>query len=176
MVLLLLSSLVGVSLFAFISSVLISRWSNPEKSLYWCFLNAALTPLRMLRLGPYREGSAVTIESAMKYAMKNTKLTDFGDVTFVSSYNSMLQTDVHKSLRLTNLGYVMYRLELNMSMCRRARLIEYLKRFPEVLRIPLTSPVFVLGLPRTGTTLTVTATPTTRVPCLQPCLATAVYA
>lgn len=153
MVLLLLSSLVGVSLFAFISSVLISRWSNPEKSLYWCFLNAALTPLRMLRLGPYREGSAVTIESAMKYAMKNTKLTDFGDVTFVSSYNSMLQTDVHKSLRLTNLGYVMYRLELNMSMCRRARLIEYLKRFPEVLRIPLTSPVFVLGLPRTGTTL-----------------------
>jgi len=48
MVLLLLSSLVGVSLFAFISSVLIGRWSNPEKSLYWYFLNAALTPLRML--------------------------------------------------------------------------------------------------------------------------------
>ena len=152
-VLVVLSSLVGVALFAFISSVFISRWSNPEKTLYWCFLNAALTPLRMLRLGPYKEGTTVTIESAMKYAMKKTKLTDFGDTTFVSSYNLMVQTDAHKALRLTNLGYVMYRSELNLSMCRRALLIDYLKSCPEVLRIPVTSPVFVLGLPRTGTTL-----------------------
>lgn len=146
-----LSSVVGVALSTFIASVLISRWSNPEKTLYWCFLNAALSPLRILRLGPYK--GAVTIESAMKYAMKKTKLTDFGDTTFVSSYNLMVQTDAHKTMRLTNLGYVMYRLELNLSMCRRAMLIDYLKRFPEVLRIPVTSPVFVLGLPRTGTTL-----------------------
>jgi len=131
---------------------LFSRWNNPEKSLLWCFLNTILSPLRMLRLGPFRDGK-VTLDSAMRYAMNQTKLTDFGDTMFVASYNLMMETEAHKSLRLTNLGYVMYRSELNLSMYRRVKLIDYLKHFPEVLRVPVTSPVFVMGLPRTGTTL-----------------------
>ena len=44
------------------------------------------------------------------------------------------------------LGYVMYRLELFMSMTRRLKFIDYLKSVPEVLNIPVPSPVFVLGL------------------------------
>lgn len=39
-----------------------------------------------------------------------------------------------------------------MGWVRRLKLIEYLKKAPQVKQIPVRSPVFVMGLPRTGTT------------------------
>ena len=32
-------------------------------------------------------------------------------------------------------------------------MIRYLKQYPDILKVPVVSPVFVMGLPRTGTTL-----------------------
>ncbi len=145
--------LVGVlgPLFLFIFFVLQRKQKYPEKSLFNSFLNIALTPLRALKYGPFKQGK-ISLEKAMKYAVKKTKLTDFGDMTFADSYNTIDNTATHKSLILTNLGYIMARLELNNSMVRRLQLIQYLKDVPEVTKIPVPSPVFVLGLPRTGTT------------------------
>ncbi|KAJ1432312.1 P-loop containing nucleoside triphosphate hydrolase protein [Ochromonadaceae sp. CCMP2298] len=123
----------------------------PEKTMFYCFLNACLTPLRVFKLGPFKHGM-VTIEKAMKYAMKKTKLQDFGDLTFVDSYAQMMSTANFKSLKLTNMGQLIFGIELNMSMCRRLTFIQYLKDVPAVEKVPVPSPVFVMGLPRTGTT------------------------
>lgn len=123
----------------------------PEKSLYNSFLNVILTPLRLMKLGPFKQGR-ISIDKAMKYAMKKTKLTDFGNPNFAESYSLILDTPTHKSMKFSNLGYIMNRLELNLSMIRRLKMLQYLKEMPEILNIPVRSPVFVFGLPRTGTT------------------------
>lgn len=39
------------------------------------------------------------------------------------------------------------------ALARRMRMSDYLKSFPEVLETPVTRPLFVLGMPRTGTTV-----------------------
>jgi hypothetical protein len=130
----------------------LQRYSKyPEKSLFNSFLNIALSPLRVLRYGPFKQGK-INLDKAMKYAMRKTKLNDFGDMTFAESYATIDNTGTHKSLILTNLGYIMARLELNNSMIRRLQLLQFLKEVPAVHMVAVPSPVFVLGLPRTGTT------------------------
>lgn len=128
-----------------------AKLTYPEKSMFYCFLNTFLLPLRLFKLGPYRHGT-VTLEKAMKYAMKKTKLQDFGPTTFTDSYAVIANTETHKSLKLTNVGHIQYRLELNMSMCRRLKFIQYLKDVPAVANVKVPTPVFVMGLPRCGTT------------------------
>ena len=123
----------------------------PEKSFYNNFLNVVLTPMRIFRLGPFKQGS-ITLEKAMKYAMKKTKLSDFDGTTFVKNYEVVLNTPEFKQLELTNIGYFSYRIEMNMTMVRRLKLVDYLKRNAEVNKVPIRAPVFVLGMPRTGTT------------------------
>ena len=128
-----------------------SKLDYPEKSLFYCFLNSCMFPLRLLSLGPYSEGT-VTLDKAMKYAMEKTKLSDFGDMMFANSYALITESPSHQALKLTNLGHIMYRLELNMSMCRRLKFINYLKEVPAITNVRVPTPVFVMGLPRTGTT------------------------
>lgn len=150
-------ALLGLSI-TFILSILVliltilRKKRYPEKSFYNNFLNVALTPMRTFRLGPFKQGNNITLEKAIKYAIRKTKLNDLGDSTFMKNYSVILDTPAHKSLKLTNLGYIMYRLEMNMTMVRRLKLIEYLKQNPSIKDIPVRSPVFVMGMPRTGTT------------------------
>jgi hypothetical protein len=151
MVLLWVAALLAIPAVAFGLIVLKSKLDYPEKSLFYCFLNACMFPLRLLKLGPFKHGK-VTLEKAMKYAMKKTKLQDFGSTTFTDSYALMTNAPAHRALKLTNLGHIMYRLELNMSMCRRLKFIQYLKDVPAVKDVKVPTPVFVMGLPRTGTT------------------------
>lgn len=123
----------------------------PEKSYRACLLNISLTPLRYFRIGDFKHGT-ITLEKAMKYAVKKTKLTDFGGSDFIANYQTVIDCPAHKKLQLTNIGYIMYRIEMNMTMVRRLKFIQYLKDVPEVKEIPIRSPVFVMGLPRSGTT------------------------
>jgi hypothetical protein len=92
------------------------------------------------------------IEHSLNYAMKKTKLTDFGDTNFIKSYTKIMTSSVQKAEQYTNLGYVASKIELGMGWVRRLKLIEYFKKNPDVASVPIRSPVFVMGLPRTGTT------------------------
>lgn len=130
---------------------LLRKRHYPEKSLKNCAINVALTPLRVFRLQQFKHGT-ITLEKAIKYALRKTKLEDFGSQDFVNNYASVLNTSEHKKLALTNIGYMTYRLEMNMTMVRRLKFLQYLKEVPAVTQVPVRSPVFVLGLPRTGTT------------------------
>jgi hypothetical protein len=122
----------------------------PEKSFKNNLYNVLLAPLRIFRIGPYK--GKISIENSMKYAVKKAKLTDFGDTRFIDAYKVIEKSSIHKKLRLSNLGYISHSLEMNETMVRRLKMVEYLKKHPEVLRVPVREPVFVVGLPRTGTT------------------------
>jgi hypothetical protein len=141
-----LTPIVVVGLLTFIRSL-----HYPEKTWFHSFLCVVLAPMRMFKLGPFKHGK-LSLEKAMKHASRKTKLDDFGDLSFLDSYNAIFSTETHKKLKLTNIGYIMYQIELNQTMYRRLTFIKYLKDVPEVLNVPVRSPVFVLGLPRTGTT------------------------
>src|ERR1700739_757449 len=84
----------------------------PEKTLYNCFLNVCLTPLRLFKIGPFKQGK-LTLEKAMKHAVKKTGFNDFGDLTFLDAYKAIFDTPTHRQLKLTNIGYIMYQIELN---------------------------------------------------------------
>lgn len=124
---------------------------NPEKTFLWNFINTSLSPIRFLGLGPFKHGP-LTMDNAIKGAMKKTKLSDFGSTDFVKNYNKIMESDFHKTQKLSNLGYASAQIEFNMTFVRRLKFIQYLKEFPDVLKTPVRSPVFVMGLPRTGTT------------------------
>lgn len=81
----------------------------------------------------------------MRHAVKKTKLKDFGDLGFADCYSRLHNSSVHRLEKYSNLGFISARMELNMTMSRRLRLIEYLKVYPDVLNTPVRSPVFVLG-------------------------------
>ena len=146
-ILLIVAAIIGTLLL-----LIIKRKINyPEKSYLYCFLNAILAPLRLLKLGPYSI-SANDLDAFMKRATKMTKLTDFGGTEFVYSYKLLLDTDYHKSLVYSNLGYIAAQLDVIFVLVARLRKTQYIKENPGILNVPVREPVFVMGLPRTGTT------------------------
>jgi hypothetical protein len=124
---------------------------NPEKSYVIALLNTLFIPMRALNLGPFAMGK-VTLEKSMEVAMKETGLKDFGDLSFVDSYKKISTLPFFKRLHFTNLGYVMAASEFQMNLRRRLMMVNYLKKHPEILNIPIKQPLFIFGLGRSGTT------------------------
>lgn len=78
-------------------------------------------------------------------------LTDFGDERFLVPMNKTLE--VLEDAPITNVAHVYVRQSMLRALVNRLRIEDYIKRHPEVLEIEIERPMFVLGFPRTGTTL-----------------------
>jgi hypothetical protein len=92
------------------------------------------------------------IHQSLKYATKKTKLNDFGGTEFIDAYTLIMTSPEQMSEKYTNLGYITAKIELGMGWVRRLKQIKYLTDHPDVRNVPVREPVFVMGLPRTGTT------------------------
>ena len=92
------------------------------------------------------------IHQSLKYATKKTKLTDFGGTDFIDAYTLIMNSPEQMNEEYSNLGYIAAKIELGMGWVRRLKQIKYLADHPDVKNVPLREPVFVMGLPRTGTT------------------------
>eukprot|EP00981_Chlorochromonas_danica_P005822 scaffold1192_cov179-Ochromonas_danica.AAC.17 len=90
----------------------------------------------------------------MKIVAKDLKLNDFGDLTFVEAYHAINQKEDFKKQKFSNIGYVLALAEFRMNLSRRLKMVNYLKAYPDVEKIPVRAPVFVFGLGRSGTTFT----------------------
>jgi hypothetical protein len=132
----------------------IIQLKSPEKTFLNCLINEALTPMRYFRIGEFKRGERQLrdINAILDYAKRKGKLTDLGDLDFIDQYNILMHSEVQEQQRYTNLGYLSATIELNMNFVRRLKLIQYYKDVPKVLSVPVRAPVFVMGLPRTGTT------------------------
>ena len=115
-------------------------------------LNLCLNPMRILKLPPFHSGGKVDIIAIMGECSKSLGLSDFGDKSFVDDYIAITEYDLYKSLTFHNLGLIMAMKEFRVVVSRRLQLIDYLKKTPAVLQVPVKSPVFVFGLGRSGTT------------------------
>ena len=94
--------------------------------------------------------------SLVKSARRTTRLSDLG-VDFESpatcEARARLLTAVDGEARLHPLGRLIIRSTLVRSLANRLRAEDLQKRHPEIAELQVTAPVFIAGLPRTGTTL-----------------------
>ncbi len=117
--------------------IFLQQRKSPEKTWLNCFINEVLRPLRFFRLGPYSHGEKqlTDLNRVLNYAKKKVKLDDIGDPEFKEHYYSIMQSDVQRKQKYTNLGYISASIELNMNFCRRLNFIQYLKDVPAVKNI-----------------------------------------
>ena len=124
---------------------------------------AAIRPYRPLGLrvfngvGSALRGAGLPLvrldeKSLLEQAAKNTGLSDFGDEGFREPLR-MLLASFENEAALTLLGRIIARSDTVRTLENRLHCVDTLKRNPEITAAPVRRPLFILGLPRTGTTI-----------------------
>src|SRR5690606_20291019 len=87
-------------------------------------------------------------------AKAQTGLDDIGDPSALDGLQRLLDAYAGEA-RFTERGAQMAHADLVTYMTIRMRIEDWAKRHPELLDAPIEKPLFVFGLPRTGTTLAI---------------------
>ncbi|MBW8752926.1 MAG: sulfotransferase [Sphingomonadales bacterium] len=94
----------------------------------------------------------MTVEEVIAAATAQTELADIGDPAALDGLQRLL-TAYAEEARFTERGAAMAHGDLVTYMAIRMRVEGWLKDHPQLLDAPIEKPLFVFGLPRTGTTL-----------------------
>ena len=79
-------------------------------------------------------------------------LEDFGDDSYREPLEKLLWSLEHEAM-LNDVGRPVLRRRMVDILATRLRVRDYLRRFPEILDEEIVAPLFIVGLPRTGTTM-----------------------
>lgn len=90
-------------------------------------------------------------EQLIKAAQEETGLTDFRGDDFRDPLERLVDA-LNTEARLNDFGRLRAQMTINAGLCSRLRIAQFLKEHPEVLDEQIEKPVFIVGLPRTGTT------------------------
>jgi hypothetical protein len=90
-------------------------------------------------------------DALVEGARRATGLYDFGEDAFRVPLRHLLE--IVRGVQLTALARVAVRSTLLKALTNRLQAIAYLKQHPQVLEHRIERPIFILGFPRTGTTL-----------------------
>ncbi len=96
--------------------------------------------------------SGLDAAELMSDAVKKTGLSDFGDEGFLPGLQILIES-LNEEARLSTIGRMAAKNMLLNRLSNRLRIIDYRKKRPEVADQAIERPLFVLGLPRTGTTI-----------------------
>lgn len=94
----------------------------------------------------------IDAEALLVEACRKTGLNDLGNGQFLEDFNALAGA-FEQNTALHLLGRLAIKQELLRTLINRLRHVELLKQHPEILDVPIERPLFILGLPRTGTTL-----------------------
>lgn len=115
-------------------------------------------PVRLLNLAG-RGANAVgihpidlSLDKLLQTAMKNTGLSDFGENDFRQPL-ALLLNSLEKEADLSLLGRLIARGDLIRTLENRLGFVELFKQHPEIAEQKIKRPVFVVGPPRSGTTI-----------------------
>lgn len=120
-----------------------ARLPGPLRFVNWVAKGAARLGLKS---GP------LSAERIVERVTRSTGLTDFGEGD-VHEPLSVLLDSLEREARLTPLGKRAAQETILLALTKRLRIVDHLKQHPEVGAEEIRRPIFVLGLPRTGTTL-----------------------
>jgi hypothetical protein len=87
-------------------------------------------------------------------ARLSTGLSDLGDPAMLEGLQILVKASIEEA-QLSAAGAPRWEGYLVGILVNRLRIIDYLKQHPELLERPIEKPMFVFGLPRTGTTMTI---------------------
>jgi Sulfotransferase family len=90
----------------------------------------------------------------IRAAREQTGLHDLGDESILEPLN-ILVDGLNNEARLTESGSERFGASITATLANRFQVEAYLAEHPELLERPIEKPMFVFGLPRTGTTLTI---------------------
>lgn len=102
-------------------------------------------------LRPFAGRIRLDDDSLLAAATKRAKLFEFGPPSFRAGMHA-LTASLEKDAGLSPLGRVMARQMIVQLLVTRLRLFELVRLHPEIADEPIESPIFIIGLPRTGTT------------------------
>ncbi len=91
-------------------------------------------------------------ETLLRTACKQTRLTDYGSDSFRPGLTKLMES-IESDGRLTLFGRYFAKRQMLELLSHRLQLVDYRKRHPEIASEVIRRPLFILGLPRTGTTL-----------------------
>ena len=91
-------------------------------------------------------------DSIVRAAKRQTGLSDLGDLSFMIPMRRIAE-EVRNQPEMTALARIIMRQSLVLAVRNRLQRIEWLKAHPDVDKLPIRRPIFVLGFPRTGTTV-----------------------
>lgn len=94
------------------------------------------------------------VHSLIAAAQQETGLTDLGDEAITEGLNRLVDA-LNNEAKLSVRGEQGVQATLVATLANRLRVEDYLARHPELLARPIEKPLFVFGLPRTGTTLAI---------------------
>lgn len=84
-------------------------------------------------------------------AMEQTGLSDFGGDDFQEPLQRLVDA-LNSQARLNDFGRLRAQMTINAGLATRLAIVDYLKDHPRVREERIVKPVFIVGLPRTGTT------------------------
>ncbi|MFK8186311.1 MAG: beta-ketoacyl synthase N-terminal-like domain-containing protein [Phormidesmis sp.] len=87
----------------------------------------------------------------LEAAQKKANLDDFGDPRFLTGLEQLIES-VNNEAELHLMGQKFMQELTTRLLVNRLEIQAELKRHPEILQTPVTQPLFILGLPRTGST------------------------
>ena len=90
-------------------------------------------------------------DSLMLSAIEETNLKDFGSDDFHQALDILI-TALNTEAKLNDFGQERARMSITSDLVARLKLQDYIKKNPDVLEQEIVKPVFIAGLPRTGTT------------------------
>ena len=122
--------------------------SAPSQPLYVRLANHLGTGLA----GAGLDIPALEAERLLSRASRKTGLNDFGDDSFREGLTRLVDGLNHEA-QLSQVGRIVAHYNLVDHLCVRLRLVDYRKHRSEVAQQSIERPVFILGLPRTGTTI-----------------------
>ncbi|MEZ4239528.1 MAG: sulfotransferase [Myxococcota bacterium] len=94
----------------------------------------------------------IDVDSILESAQRHTGLTDWGDDAFLEPMRVVVR-EVEAKEAFTPLARIILRQSWIRAVCNRLWLRDWVKRHPAVLDRKVEKPIFVLGFPRTGTTV-----------------------
>ena len=115
-------------------------------------------PVRILNLAGRSARAAgwqpvsLDFDKLLNKARDNTGLNDFGEDDFRDPLKLLL-SGLETEARLSTLGRVVARSDLLRTLENRLGLVDLLRRHPEIEEQPVERPLFVVGPPRSGTTI-----------------------
>lgn len=94
------------------------------------------------------------VDQIIAAARTETGLSDIGDPAIMEGLQHLVDA-LNAEARLTPAGAERWRAQITGFLANRLRVEDYLAKHPSLLRRPIDRPLFVFGLPRTGTTLAI---------------------